>query len=122
MAHAAASLSLDTIGRDAEILTLDGAFDLSNAPEFEHRMADALDAGRPSVVIDLRGVSFLDSAMLRALVKALGQAEERNGPGSLRLVRPNPGVWKLFVITGLSVLFPAFPALRDALAELTPHA
>lgn len=111
-----ASLLLETTARDAEILTLDGAFDMSNASEFQLKVAEVLDAGAPFVVVDLRGVSFIDSKMLQELVDALRAAEDRAGPGSLCLVRPNPVVWKVFVLTGLSALFPAYGDLAEALA------
>ena len=111
-----ATLSLETTARDAEVLTLDGPFDLSNAAAFELTISDLFEAGAPCVVVDLRGVSFLDSTMLRALVRVLRAAERRGGEGSFRIVRPNPVIWKVFVLTGLSGLFPAYPTLSKALA------
>ena len=116
-----ASLSLDATDGGPAILTLDGEFDRSESPRFEQRMSDALDSGRTGVVIDLRGVSFLDSTMVLALVRGLRRAEKRNGLGSLHLVRPNPVVWRTFVLIGMSAIFPAFPTLTDALATFTPR-
>jgi anti-anti-sigma factor len=116
-----ATVSLETTARDAEILTLDGQFDSSNAAEFERRIADALRAGAPLVVIDLRGVSFIDSTMIQALVNAHRTAEAQAGPGSLCLVRPNPVVWNVCVLCGLGALFPAFPTLSDALLASAPR-
>jgi anti-anti-sigma regulatory factor len=46
-----------------EVLTLDGAFDRSNAAQVELALGDAVDAGKRQLVIDLRGVSFLDSTI-----------------------------------------------------------
>lgn len=43
---------------------LDGDFDRSNTAQFELALDQALDAGWPQLVVDLRGVSFLDSMML----------------------------------------------------------
>ena len=51
---------------------LDGAFDRSNAAQVELALGDAADADRPQLVIDLRGVSFLDSTMLRVLIQGSG--------------------------------------------------
>jgi anti-sigma B factor antagonist len=120
MVHTAA-FSLDATDRGPAILTLDGEFDRSEGPQFEQRMAEALDSGRTGVVVDLRGVSFLDPTMVLALVRGLRRAEKRNGLGSLHLVRPNPVVWRTFVLIGMSAIFPAFPTLRDALATFTPR-
>jgi anti-sigma B factor antagonist len=110
----AASFSLDATDRGPAILTLDGEFDVSDDLRFDRRMDDALDSGGSGVVIDLRGVTFLDSTMLRALIRGLRRTEEQNGLGSLHLVRPNPTVWRVFVLTGLSAVFPAFPTLSAA--------
>ncbi len=111
----AASFALDAPSRGPAILTLDGEFDVSDGPQFEQWMGNALDSGATGVVIDLRGVSSLDSTMLRAVVRGLRRAEQRNGLGSLQLVRPNPYVWRVFVLTGLSAALPGSRTLGDAL-------
>jgi anti-anti-sigma factor len=114
----AASFSLDASGRGPAILTLDGEFGISDGPRFTQWMGNALDSGATGVVIDLRGVTFLHSTMLRALMRGLRRAEERNGLGSLNLVRPNPVLWRVFVLTGMSEAFSGFRTLREASAAL----
>jgi anti-anti-sigma regulatory factor len=52
----------------AEVLTLDGAFDRSNAAQVELALGNAVDTDKRQLVIDLRGVSFLDATMLRVLL------------------------------------------------------
>lgn len=94
---------------------LDGDFDRSNTAQFELALDQALDAGRPQLVVDLRGVSFLDSTLIRALIRGLGQAAAHGG--QLALIRPNATLWRVFVLTGLSHNFPAFARLDDALAS-----
>lgn len=98
---------------------LDGDFDGSNTAEFEQALADALGAGRPRLIVDLRGVSFLDSTMVRVLVRGLGDAVAEGG--HLALIRPNATVWRVFVLTGLSQSFPAFGRLDEALTSLGPR-
>lgn len=61
------------VGAQAQILTLDGEFDRSNAAQFEHALEGALHAGSPRVIVDLRGVNFLDPAMLGALARTFGR-------------------------------------------------
>jgi anti-anti-sigma factor len=100
----------------AEVVTLDGAFDRSNAAQVELALGDAIDADRPQLVIDLRGVSFLDSAMLRVLIQGLGDTAARGG--QLALIRPNATVWRVFVLTGLSHSFHSFGRLDEALASM----
>ena len=93
---------------------LDGAFDRSNATQVELALGDAIVADRPHLVIDLRGVSFLDSTMLRVLIQGLGDTAARGG--RLALIRPNATVWRVFVLTGLSHSFDSFGRLDEALA------
>ena len=110
------SCSSEPAGDLAEVLMLDGAFDRSNAAQVEMALGDAVDADRPQLVIDLRGVSFLDSTMLRMLIQGLGETVARGA--RLALVRPNATVWRVFVLTGLSHNFHSFGRLDEALASL----
>jgi anti-anti-sigma factor len=95
---------------------LDGAFDRSNVAQVELALGDAIDADKPQLVIDLRGVSFLDSTMLRVLIQGLGDTAARGG--QLALIRPNATVWRVFVLTGLSHSFHSFGRLDEALASM----
>ena len=110
------SCSSEPAGDLAEVLTLDGAFDRSNTAQVQLVLSDAIDAAKPRLVIDLRGVSFLDSAMLRVLIQGLGDTVARGAP--LALIRPNATVWRLFVLTGLSHSFDSFGRLDEALASM----
>jgi len=93
---------------------LDGAFDRSNTAQVESALGDAIHAGRPQLVIDLRGGSFLDSAMLRVLIRGMGDTAARGG--RLALIRPNASVWRGVVLTGLSHSFHSYGRLDEALA------
>jgi anti-anti-sigma factor len=108
------SCSSEPAGDLTEVLTLDGAFDRSNAAQVELALGDAIDAAKPQLVIDLRGVSFLDSTMLRVLIQGLGDTVARGA--QLALIRPNATVWRVFVLTGLSQSFHSFGRLDEALA------
>jgi anti-sigma B factor antagonist len=94
---------------------LDGNFDSSNAAQFKQALDHALHAGRPQLIVDLRGVSFLDSTMMAVLIRGLGDVVAAGG--HLALIRPNTTVWKVFVLTGRSDTFPAFARLDEALAS-----
>ena len=120
IASARPSLSNETLAAGVEVVTLDGEFDISNTPQIEYRMSGILSACDGDVVVDLRGVCFLDSKMVRTLVHAFRQADVRSC--ELVLVRPNPLVWRVFEVGGLSEMFPSFYDLRDALAYLSEAA
>jgi anti-anti-sigma factor len=81
-------------------LTLRGELDLATAPELEHIVNDRLDAGS-DVVVDLRGLEFMDSSGIRVLVAAHARAA-RTGT-RLIVVRPAAGsaVSKIVEVSGL---------------------
>ena len=108
------SCSSEPAGDLTEVLTLDGAFDRSNAAQVELALGDAVDADRPHLVVDRRRVSFLDSTMLRVLIQGLGDTAARGA--QLALIRPNATVWRVFVLTGLSHSFHSFGRLDEAMA------
>jgi anti-anti-sigma factor len=113
-------LSSEITAEGVEILTLDGDFELAHAPEIGHRLTDVLNASRFDVVVDLRGVSFLDSKTLRLLLGALRHANSRGR--RLVLVRPNPHVWRVFEVAGFERVFPACHDLREAKRSLGSRA
>jgi anti-anti-sigma factor len=75
-----------------------GELDLSSVGE----LASALDPVDGSLVIDLGGVSFMDSSGIRTLVVA--RKRLLNHGGSLLLRAPQPHVRLLLEITGLDAI------------------
>ena len=80
-------------------LTLRGELDLATAPELEQLVNERIDG--QEVVIDLRGLEFMDSSGIRVLVAAHARAA-RTGT-RLLIVRPAPGsaVAKIVDVAGL---------------------
>jgi len=63
-------------------------------------------------VVDLLGVTFLDSTALGVLVGALKRCREAGG--DLRLVIAEPRILKVFEITGLTEVFTITPTIDEA--------
>ena len=110
------TLSTETTPDGAEILTLDGDFELAHTRGIAHRLTDLLGKCERDLVVDLRGVSFLDSKMLRILLIALRHADALGC--RLLLVRPNPHVWRVFEVGGFDRIFPSYADLHEAVASL----
>jgi anti-anti-sigma factor len=93
-------LSIDTRSQGGVTqLVLAGEFDLASVPQFEDAIA-AVESGRPAaIVIDLSGLSFMDSSGLRALVTADDRA--RSAGRRLAIVPGPPAVRRVFEITQL---------------------
>ncbi|HET9739834.1 MAG TPA: STAS domain-containing protein [Solirubrobacteraceae bacterium] len=97
------------------VLALEGELDLSAAPKLRARIEEAA-AGR-ALVIGLRRVTFVDSAILKELLRARAQLAERD----IRLVlaeAPMP-VRRLLDLTRTSELFEQAPDVDTALTRLT---
>jgi anti-anti-sigma factor len=94
-------------------LTLSGELDLATVGQLEEAIAARLSAGE-DVVVDLRGLAFMDSSGVRALVA--GHAAAQNGGGSLTIVRParDSEVDRVIDVSGIG------PAL--GMVDEPPHA
>jgi anti-anti-sigma factor len=108
------SVSSDVVAGGTELVALDGELDMSNVGEFERHLSEGSSQEPTDILVDLRGVRSLDSGMLRALLRALTRADER-GTG-FALIRPNALVWRVFVLTGLSVRFLSYASVHEALS------
>ena len=93
-------------------VTLDGEVDVYTAPQLKERLVQLIDDGCVNVVVDLRGVGFIDSSGLGVLVSALRRARERDG--AVRIVCTKDSVLKIFRITGLDKVFPIFSDVAEA--------
>jgi anti-sigma B factor antagonist len=115
LAEHQAVVSSDTIDGRTEVITLDGEFDLSRATEVEQQLSDAFGPDNTDIVVDLRGVRFLDLAVLRALLRGMARAQQQGR--RFGLIRPHALVWRIFVLTGLSERFSTYSSIREALSE-----
>ena len=87
---------------DLILLALVGQLDTYTTPGFQE-YARRYDPGEVQLVIDLAGVSFLDSAGLSALLSLRAQADRAGA--QLGLVCPDPALVRLFRYTDLHPMF-----------------
>ena len=92
--------------------------DVSNAAKLRDALDRVLANGESRLVVDLRGVSFMDSTGLGILVGRLKVVRARRG--SMRLVCVAPRMLRVLAITGLDTVFPLHSSRSEALAALTP--
>jgi len=97
---------------DQCVLTLRGEVDVYTAPALKDKLVDLIESGCTNVVVDLEGVSFIDSSGLGVLVSGLRRARERDG--AVRIVCTRENILKIFRITGLDKVFPVFPDITEA--------
>ena len=75
---------------------------------------EALRSESPILILDLSGVSYVDSAGIGALVQCF--ASRRKSGRRLLLIAPNDQVQKLFKLTQVDTLLEVFPTLEAAQA------
>ena len=93
-------LAIDTRRQDdATVLYLLGEVDPHTIDTLDRAVDEALQAA-PSLVLDLSGVSFIDSAGLRSLIRAQRGVEALSG--ALVLRAPRPSTVRVLEITGLT--------------------
>jgi len=83
-----------TAGADCAVLRIAGEVDVYSAPQLRERVIQLLADGIPHIIADLRGVDFLDSTGLGALVGSLKRLREQGG--SLKLATGAGRIPQLF--------------------------
>ncbi|MFC9461680.1 STAS domain-containing protein [Streptomyces sp. NPDC056983] len=81
------------------VVEVHGEVDASTVPRIREYMGACIEAGRYHLIVDLVGVSFMDSTGLGLFVR-IGK-RIRTHAGDLRLVITNPNVLQIFHITNL---------------------
>jgi anti-sigma B factor antagonist len=95
------------------VVSASGEIDVATAPPLRERLLALSASGEPTVVVNLLGVTFLDSTALGVLVGALKRCREAGG--DLPLVIDEPRILRVFEITGLTGVFSIFESVEAAL-------
>jgi anti-sigma B factor antagonist len=90
-----------------------GRLDVAGAPALKDAISEAVKNGQPRVVLDMEGVSFVDSTGLGSVIAALKQI--RGSQGDLRLAAPNQQVRVVLELTTLDRVFPYYSTVEEAL-------
>ena len=80
-------------------LSLFGELDIAAAPRLDAELTEVEAEGPDRIVLDLRGLTFLDSTGLRSLLGA--DARARAADWALTLIQGPDVVQRVFAITGL---------------------
>lgn len=101
--------------RDVVVVQADGALDAAGEPRFAEPLRNRLVGGRNRVVLDLSGVTFLDTAAAVTMLEAATQARARGN--DLRVVSSAP-VDRLLRLIEIADRFTFTPSVDRAVAEL----
>ena len=81
------------------IIQPEGRIDLLTAGAMRQQVAQTVAGGAPRVVIDLAGVTFMDSRGLGALLAA--NERSREGAPTVSIYRPSEAVVRLLDVSGV---------------------
>ena len=98
------------------VVVASGEIDMSNASGFRKALDSALDSA-PWVVLDLSGVTFLDSIGLSKLVVARNRAVQMDS--HICLVGPGRNVAKVLRLSRLDQVFANHASVQEAIAAGT---
>lgn len=99
------------------IVVLPAEIHLANAGILGRELAAVFVSGIRTIVADLTGTTFCDSAGTRMLARAYVQAIDSQA--ELRLAIPGSAVRRALELSGLDRVLPIYPSLDDALAADT---
>ena len=104
---------------DVMIVTVKGDITLNKGGDamLKDKVQSLLQQGRKQLLVDLSGVSYMDSAGLGELVQAY--ATTKNRGGALKLLNVTKRLRDLLVVTKLLTVFDTFDDEASALASFT---
>ena len=107
----------ERIAGDVAIVTVTGEITLKRGGDvmLHDRVRRLIQQGHKGVLVDLTGVSYVDSAGLGELVQA--HSITKNNGGSLKLLNPTKRLRDLLVATNLTTILDTYDDEAQALAS-----
>jgi anti-sigma B factor antagonist len=106
----------EPLGPGTTAVAVAGEVTFSNVLDFDRALGQALDEGARNLVIDLTGVTFIDSSGLSSLLTASARARDQGGVVALVLAHGEPP--SIFRFRGVDRLLSLYPSRADALEAL----
>ncbi len=106
-------LSIETDNTQSiTVMKIKGRVDSETAPELDNALTKLLQANKNKIVLNLQGVEFLSSAGLRAMVKALKDAQKSGG--DVRLASVSQPIEVILRTVGMMQMFKMFSTSEEA--------
>lgn len=104
--------------RECLVVRVSGELDLKTAGELKSAVDPVLERApeQPTVVLDLSGISFMDSSGMGAILGRYRTVSQMGG--KLGVCGLTPQLRKLFELTGLMRIIPVYASVDDAISGL----
>jgi anti-sigma B factor antagonist len=99
---------------DVPVLDVIGEIDIYTTPQFKDAVSAAIDEGKPSIIINMKDVSYMDSSGFGTLLSATKRL--RPVDGALYLAACNDAIQRMLQITRLNTIFGVYATEDEALA------
>lgn len=106
--------------QDVIILNCVGQLAYTAGAELRRRIVELCGSGRANVVLNVEGVTYVDSSGLGGIVDALIKVRRRGG--DLRFVNPSARMQQLLKITAIAPLIETYQSEAIAVASFNPIA
>jgi anti-sigma B factor antagonist len=97
------------------VLPLEGEIDLHVSPRLERSLASIIGKHPDHIVVDLSGVTFIDSSGMAVLIRAMQNVKEYGG--KLTLSGVNANLRPIFEIARLDQVFVIEPGTGELLTD-----
>lgn len=101
---------------DVVIFAIQGQIDLYHAPELKEKIQEAIERGKNKVIINLEGVSYIDSSGIGALISSHSISKKQQG--TFRICHVSGSVRKVFELTKLTTFFNVDDTQADSLSAI----
>ena len=98
---------------NAVVIALDGELDVSVAPQLKSLLKETIESGASKLVVDMRGVKFIDSACLGVMVNAHRLSVEKKA--RIVFAQSSESVRKIFELTRADRHLAFYPSIDEAL-------
>jgi anti-sigma B factor antagonist len=105
------------IGADAFVVSVSGELDMATAGRFAQEFERTAERGARRVIVDLVGLTFIDSVALGVLTEEARRL--RAAGGTCIVVSQDPRILRVFEITGLDRIFRIERSLAEAVEGMT---
>jgi len=102
----------ERLSENVWLVGLNGRLDQDLSPQLEERLVELLENGRSRLLVDLSGVTYINSGGLRCLVSAWRKARRQNG--DVMLFGLNVRLQEIFSIIGFDSVFKIFDSQEMA--------
>ena len=96
------------------IVIVNGQIDSETTPALDEELTKVV-SGNPKLVIDLKGVSYISSAGIRAIVKASQAAKKTDG--AVKLASVPEAVTSVLYTVGLNQMLNSYTTVEEATAS-----